>query len=280
MRHHRGATGIVAGMTGHHDVGPAASPAIRRLSHSSTNEQVFALARPFLAAGARVLDLGAGEGYFSSVVGDFLETQMGVAPSAVLAACDAVPGQFRYRGVPCDPVGPGGRLPYDAGAFDLVCSLEVIEHVEDQFAFLREAHRVLKPGGTLVASTPNVLNMNSRWRTLHSGFAQLFDPLPLEGSRDIVHTSGHIHPVSYYYLAMALRTAGFRTVSVTYDHVKRSAVFQLLLFSPAILVGRLGFLLRMRRKRRREMEQNREYVATMNSWGMLTSRSVIVVATK
>lgn len=267
-------------MTVEHSAPPRSAPEIRRLSHSSTNEKVFALAKPYLVAGARVLDLGAGEGYFSSVVGDYLQTRLGVAPPAVLAACDAVPEQFRYRGVVCDPVGATGRLPYDDGSFDLVCSLEVIEHVEDQFAFVREAHRVLKPGGTFIASTPNVLNMNSRWRTLHSGFAQLFDPLPLEESRDIVHTSGHIHPVSYYYLAIALRTAGFRTVDVAYDHAKRSAIFQLVLFAPALLVGRLGFLLRMRRKRPREMAQNRRYVATMNSWGMLTSRSVIVVATK
>lgn len=259
---------------------PHPAPEIRRLSHSSTNEKVFVLAKPHLVAGARVLDLGAGEGYFSRVVGEYLRTRVGVAPSTVLSACDAVPEQFRYDGVACDPVGPAGRLPYADGTFDLVCSLEVIEHVEDQFAFVREAHRVLKPGGTFVASTPNVLNMNSRWRTLHSGFAQLFDPLPLEGSRDVVHTSGHIHPVSYYYLAIALRTAGFHGVEVTYDHVKRSAIFQLVLFAPALLVGRLGFLFRMRRKRPHEMAQNRAFVATMNSWGMLTSRSVIVVATR
>lgn len=260
------------------DRGQVAAPDINRLSHESTNQKVFHLARPYLAAGMQVLDLGAGEGYFSRMVGAYLRECAGVNPSDVLCACDVVPDQFHYTGVRCDRVGEDGRLPYEQ-RFDLVCSLEVIEHVEDQFRFLREAYRVLKPGGLLVASTPNVLSMNSRWRHLHSGFAQLFDPLPLDG-RDIVHTSGHIHPVSYYYLSVALRAAGFRHVAAHYDHRKRSALFQLLLFSPLMLAGHLGFLVRMRRKRPREMDQNRDVVAEMNSLAMLTSRSVIVAAQK
>jgi len=252
---------------------------IQRLSHDSTNRAAFALARPFLRAGARVLDLGAGQGYFSQVMGTYLQDDLGVPPASVLSACDAVPDQFRYGDVRCDAMANDGRLPYDDGRFDLVCSLEVIENVEDQFAFVREVYRVLKPGGAFIASTPNVLNMNSRWRYLHSGFALLFDPLSLE-RRDIVHTSGHIHPVSFYYAQYALRAAGFREVGVHYDHYKRSAVFQLVVLSPLVILGRLGFLLRMGRKRPREMHENREVVRTMNSIPMLTSRSIVLLATK
>jgi SAM-dependent methyltransferase len=257
---------------------PRSDGEIRRLSHDSTNRKVFELARPALAQGRRVLDLGAGEGYFSQLAGEYLRAR-GVDPRSVLTACDAVPAQFRYGDIPCDGIDNTGRLPYADETFDLVCTLEVIEHVEDQFAFLREAFRVLRPHGMMVLSTPNVLNMNSRWRTLHSGFAQLFDPLPLD-TRDIVHTSGHIHPVSYYYLAYALMAAGFREVGAHYDHVKRSAVFQLVLFSPLLLLGRLGFGLRMRKKRPREMRQNADILQAMNSFAMLTSRSVVATARK
>jgi SAM-dependent methyltransferase len=259
--------------------GTIGTPEIRRLSHDNTNRKVFELARPYLGAGSRVLDLGAGEGYFSRLAGEYLRSTAGLEPSSVLRACDAVPEQFRYQELGCDRVESGGRLPYGDREFDLVCSLEVIEHVEDQFAFLREAYRVLKVSGKLVLSTPNVLNMNSRWRYLHSGFAQLFDPLPLDG-RDIVHTSGHIHPLSFYYLAYGLREAGFRDITVHHDHFKRSAALQMILLGPLVLLGRLGFRIRMRRKRRREMEQNRELVAAMNSVSMLTARSVIVAATR
>lgn len=40
-------------------------------------------------------------------------------------------------------------------AYDFVVSFQVIEHIEDDHLFLREIHRVLKPGGTALLTTPN-----------------------------------------------------------------------------------------------------------------------------
>jgi len=51
-----------------------------------------------------------------------------------------------------------------ADAFDVVTSLGVIEYIENPYAFARELHRVLRPGGTAILSTPN----NESWRALVS----------------------------------------------------------------------------------------------------------------
>ncbi|MBT8228697.1 MAG: methyltransferase domain-containing protein, partial [Bacteroidia bacterium] len=46
-------------------------------------------------------------------------------------------------------------LPFEEGTFDIVVSSEVIEHVPDPLKAITEMHRVLKPGGILVLTTPN-----------------------------------------------------------------------------------------------------------------------------
>lgn len=55
--------------------------------------------------------------------------------------------------------GNGQSLPFAAGAFDLVLSHSVIEHVMDAGAYLRECHRVLQPGGVLYLSTAPFLSL-------------------------------------------------------------------------------------------------------------------------
>jgi SAM-dependent methyltransferase len=47
------------------------------------------------------------------------------------------------------------RLPARDGAFDLYVSFETLEHVENDAALVREARRVLAPGGRFLCSTPN-----------------------------------------------------------------------------------------------------------------------------
>ena len=46
------------------------------------------------------------------------------------------------------------RIPFDDATFDLVTALDVIEHVNDDVAILRESYRVLKPGGHVLVTTP------------------------------------------------------------------------------------------------------------------------------
>lgn len=256
----------------------SASVDIRPISHWSTNDKVFSIVQPLLDQGAVVVDVGAGEGFFSKKMGDYLATT-GRVPADRLAACDLFPEFFRYAGVSCDPVSPDGRLPYADASFDVVCSLEVIEHLEDQFLFTRELCRILKPGGVAIISTPNVLNINSRLRTLYAGFAVLFDPLPLSTS-DPVHTAGHIHPLTYYYLAYMLRRAGFASVSVEYDRLKNSARGLLLLAGWYVGLGHWLFRRRLRRRNPAVELENRPILEALHSHHMLISRSVIAVARK
>jgi SAM-dependent methyltransferase len=51
-------------------------------------------------------------------------------------------------------VGEVTRLPFAAASFDLVCALDIIEHVDDDNGALSEVSRTAKPGGVILLSTP------------------------------------------------------------------------------------------------------------------------------
>ncbi len=62
-------------------------------------------------------------------------------------------------------------LPFGSAAFDVVLLLDVIEHFsfDRQALLLREVRRVLRPGGGLVLSVPNLAHLSSRWKFAWTG---------------------------------------------------------------------------------------------------------------
>lgn len=248
--------------------------AIDPLSHSVTTRRVLELLAPLDWPRARVADVGAGNGYFSRVLGEMLRSR-GLDPGAHIAACDVLPHEFLYAPVPCAPVGDDRRLPFEDGAFDAVVSIEVIEHVENQFAFLRELARIAKPGAIVIVTTPNTLNANSRLRTLLQGFPLLFDPLPLDGG-NVRELSGHVHPMSPYFLAIGALRAGLTEPTFHPDRTKTSAAIQTVLLRPALWLAAIAQRRRLKRKWPGVYEENAELLAAINGWSMLTCRTAVL----
>ena len=159
------------------------------------------------------LDVGSGNG-------ELIDRVMREFPVTV-RACDYRDDLMTLGNLKVDVVDLNvDELPYPDASFDLVTCTEVIEHLEHYRSAIREINRVLRPGGVFVVSTPNVLNLRSRLRYLFFGFFNLFGPLRLGDDRHH-STHGHINPVSYFYLAHALSTAGFAKISVSVDKLQR-----------------------------------------------------------
>jgi len=59
-------------------------------------------------------------------------------------------------------VGDIATAPFNAKSFDVVTMSHVIEHVPEPVGFLREARRLLKPGGKIVIVTPNLQSLGAR----------------------------------------------------------------------------------------------------------------------
>jgi SAM-dependent methyltransferase len=252
---------------------------IRSYSHRKTNQKIFELVASGDLSHQKIVDVGAGEGYFSAMLGEHLKAQYAIEPSSALRACDLYPEQFKYPGVPCDRIDLQMNLPYQDNSFDCVCCIEVIEHIEDQFRLIRELYRIARPEGRVIVTTPNVLNINSRIRFMHSGFGLLYNPLPLS-TKDPVRLAGHVHPISFYYLAYIFHHAGFAKTKVHYDKTKRSAVLWAAALYGIIGLAHLGFCLGRRHKNRQIYEENKQLVANINSLRMLTSRTIIMEGIK
>jgi SAM-dependent methyltransferase len=95
----------------------------------------------------RILDVGCGTGTMLTYLAAFGKAQgVDVDEEAV--------GYCHERGLLDVRLGAAETLPFDDSSFDLVTALDVLEHLDDDAAALREIGRVLRPGGQLLITVP------------------------------------------------------------------------------------------------------------------------------
>jgi len=105
-----------------------------------------------LLRGKGVLDVACGTGYGAEVL-----RKGGVR---AVVSLDMSEDALRFGAAPFAlraVLGDAQRLPFPDEAFDACVSFETIEHVPEAEGFARELARILRPGGALLLSTPNVL---------------------------------------------------------------------------------------------------------------------------
>jgi SAM-dependent methyltransferase len=176
--------------------------------NTASDDIVMSVLTPELRARARaprplrVLDVGCGPGNTLRRLQPWGHT-FGAEYSEIGLAV------ARRRGLPRLVAADSLRLPFGAETMDCVLALDVIEHVADDAAALREAYRVLRPGGVLLVTVPAFMSL---WR-----------------SHDELY--GHQRRYSKAGLLSAVGAAGFETARVEFS--------KCLFFFPLLVRARL-----------------------------------------
>jgi SAM-dependent methyltransferase len=100
-----------------------------------------------------LLDIGCGEKWKSDLVGRYVERYVGVDHADTLHDQSAI-----------DRIGSAYALPAVDGEFDCVLCTAVLEHLEEPEKALREAWRVLKPGGIALFTAPMIWHLHEEPR--------------------------------------------------------------------------------------------------------------------
>ncbi len=153
---------------------------------------------PGALSGKRVLDFGCGYGGKTVAYADHAAFVAGVEPfEHVIRLCEDYRQHIGAQNVEFRTCAQA-EIPYPTGAFDVVVSHDVLEHVDDPAASLDEVLRVLKPGGTAFLVFPpydgafsHHLDYVSRMPALH----WLFRPASLVGAANRAIKAWDLHGV-------------------------------------------------------------------------------------
>lgn len=122
-------------------------------SSSTIYDLVFGTAVRTIDKASRLLEFGAGTGT--------LVRMLRSAGFSRVTAADILPKPADLDGVEWLQRDLNDPLPVNDAAYDAVISTEVIEHLENPRAVMRELGRVLRPGGCLLLTTPNQESVRS-----------------------------------------------------------------------------------------------------------------------
>lgn len=100
-------------------------------------------------------------------------------------------------------------LPYGPETFDIVYAGQILEHIYDTDGFLKECERVLKKGGLLILSTPNIASLPSRVRLLFGFYPKWVAPSP-----EHYQPGDHIRAFTKSVLKDLVERCGFRVEKI------------------------------------------------------------------
>lgn len=183
------------------------------------------------------VDLPAGTGITSRILKEV---------GGIVKPFDLFPEYFTIDGLICERANVMEELPLNNSAADVIICQEGIEHFSDQYRVLKEFNRVLKRNGSLIITTPNYSNLQSRFSYLLSeseSFNKIMPPNEIDSiwmadptlSNEIYF--GHIFLIGIQKLRVLAKLSGFRIKKITFVRLKSTSLALFPIFYPLIFLS-------------------------------------------
>lgn len=175
------------------ETNPAYNQKLKVVSH---------IVRNSLPKGACILDVGCGRGLIGALLSAYGYKLYGID---IVEELGRIVLERGYSGYIVHNIENG--VPFPDESFDGVLALDIIEHIWDTDKFLDEIHRVLRPAGLLVITTPNLCFLGNLFLIL------LGYQLPSVEFRKSHEDAGHVNYYSPHALRLQLLQHGFINVT-------------------------------------------------------------------
>ena len=167
--------------------------------------------------GRNFLDIGCGDGSFTVLLKAALKAKEAIGIEIAPAAIDVL----KAKGINAYQLDiDEGKFPFEDGYFNVVYCGEIIEHLFNPDSLLDEVHRILKPGGKCMITTPNLAGWSNRFSLLlgYQPFATSVSP-EHEGAGKLIlkvveGQGGHIRVFTVRALKELLKIHAFKILSV------------------------------------------------------------------
>lgn len=247
----------------------------KSISSPGTNERVMAevvaFARSFNEPRAiRILELGAGSGTLSKNLRDMLNAE-GVNYS--IECGDIEPDQINSQQLDFSCIYVNAQEPFNVqGKYDVVITVELIEHIENPFHLIREIAQITEPGALFVVTSPNTLSLRSRFRFLLNGCQDYFR----RPYNEYWLNMGHVNPINPIQLVYILRKNGFAVDRLQTNQYTLGS----LLLSPLIPFILLNSFVHyvLREKSPSQRKRNRKLLSLLSSFDMFFGKIAIYSA--
>lgn len=203
--------------------------------------------------GKVVVDIPAGTGQMSAVLHE---------KGAIVKAYDLFPEFFEVDGLECEAADMQDRLPIEDASADIILCQEGIEHMPNQLAMLQEFNRILKPGGTLILTTPSISHLRARMSNFFME-SEVYKRMPPNELDALWHAGdgrmyyGHIFLIPVQRLRVLGIAAGFRIDKIHPVRVSTSSFILGVLYPLIVLVNVWAYSVNMRKDIRVAKETKR-----------------------